>query len=684
MRKQVATDTKRKSRGTLIVPLLSATALSIGAIAAPPRAVAAAGDELIWAAEFNDPAGTQPSRDEWIYDLGRGYVQPDGEHQEWLDNWGNNEKQYYTDNPLNIAHDGQGHLKITPTKDEHGQWYSGRIETRKQDLKPQEGESLLVEARIKRPDTTYADGTNRGEGIWPAFWMLGSGQRERMTYTFGDVTETRGKYLWWPTTGEIDIMEGIQTPGTTNNPLGKEWSTTNVGTVHCGYLVNPGTTEYAWVGENQLGPCREYDGISGATQATGGVNLSKEFHTYGMRWTNPRTGSETIDFLVDGTTYHQVSVDDILDAGRFGSAQDIWDKAFGKGFFILLNVAVGGGFPNKGDGDHGDGSPRPDTDPTKFSDPSMYVDYVRAYRQTQTPSTSVKRIDGVDRYATSAAVAREGWPAGAKVVYLVTGEAYPDALSAGPAAARSDAPILLTRPGSLPEVIRQEILRLDPDNIRVVGGVNAVSESVMAELRGRFDVTRIAGNDRFDTSRRLAESAFQGAGAGQAVIATGLSFPDALSAGAGIGGSGPVLLVDGRAASVGADTQNTLKALGVEQVFIVGGTKAVSSAIEQELSERSVKRLSGADRYETSRAINQHFAVGGGAAMLATGENFPDALSGSAFAARSSARAPLYIVSPTCIPLDILRDLEVGRRSALVLLGGVSALSPAVEARVAC
>ena len=114
----------------------------------------------------------------------------------------------------------------------------------------------------------------------------------------------------------------------------------------------------------------------------------------------------------------------------------------------------------------------------------------------------VFRIEGPNRYATAVEVSRAIAQPPQEVVYVASGTNYPDALAAGPAAARAKAPLLLVAPNAVsPEVIA-ELKRLEPSEIRIVGGPNAVSEDVAATLKEATgaEITRIAGDDRYETA----------------------------------------------------------------------------------------------------------------------------------------------------------------------------------------
>jgi len=191
-------------------------------------------------------------------------------------------------------------------------WTSSRIETVRTDSQPPDGGALAVEARIQLPNLNGAS----AQGYWPAFWMLGS--------------PYRGNYWNWPSVGEIDIMENI-------NGLNQWW-----GTFHCG--TYPG------------GQCNEPIGIGG-TYTGFSPSLQEAFHTYRMEFDKSVTPQQ-LRWYIDGVQRFIVSSDQVNAA--------IWNEATNHGFFILLNVAIGGGWA---------GNP---TDTTATGG-TMLVDYVHAY-----------------------------------------------------------------------------------------------------------------------------------------------------------------------------------------------------------------------------------------------------------------------------------------------------------------
>jgi putative cell wall-binding protein len=263
-------------------------------------------------------------------------------------------------------------------------------------------------------------------------------------------------------------------------------------------------------------------------------------------------------------------------------------------------------------------------------------------------------------------------------VYVASGENFPDALSAGPAAAKCGGPLLLVRPWEVPAVVLEEIAYLQPGEIVIAGGPNAVSPAVETALQAIAPVRRIFGADRYETSRNIVADAFDSA---QAVwLATGTNFPDALAAsGAASAAYLPVLIVPGNAPGLDAPSVQTIASLSPDTVAVAGGSAVVSNAIVQHLGSLGygVAQFAGVDRYDTSIKINE--AVWSGSdvwsmyAFMANGTKFPDALSGAPLAG-GLLGAPLYVVPPVCTPLAAQEHMQSLSVHETYLLGYFSQL----------
>ncbi len=247
----------------------TASTAAKGAVAALP------GEHLVWSDEFNQPASA-PDASAWAYETGGG-------------GWGNDELETYcsprtTAPPCDPAKEpnsfvgADGYLHVVARQNAAGQWTSARLVTHEL----QSFQYGRIEARIRIP---------KGEGVWPAFWMLGE-----------DVKQNP-----WPACGEIDIMENI----------GKEPTQVH-GTLH--------------------GPGYQGAGLGKPFSLASGKPYADEFHTYGIVWSPGK-----VQFYVDDPTqpYATFTPADLPKGG-------VW--AFDQGrFFLLLNLAVGGRWPGPPD-----------------------------------------------------------------------------------------------------------------------------------------------------------------------------------------------------------------------------------------------------------------------------------------------------------------------------------------------
>ncbi|MGI5160696.1 glycoside hydrolase family 16 protein [Microbispora sp. CA-102843] len=317
---------------------LLAVAAAVMALAVRPADASVPGTpsgwSLVWSDDFNGTAGSLPSSTNWIIDTGHAY--PGG-----AGNWGTGEIQNYTSSTSNLSLDGNGNLRITPIGSGQN-WTSARIETRRADFKPADGRILRIEGRIQMPNVTG----DAALGYWPAFWALGA--------------PYRGNYWNWPAIGEFDIMENV-------NGINSVW-----GVLHCG--VNPG------------GACNETNGL-GNSRACPGSTCQSAFHTYRFEWDRSVSPNQ-LRWYVDGQQFHSISQGQ-LDATTWSNMTSH------AGYFILLNVAMGGGFPN---GVAGFSTPTSAT----VSGRPMVVDYVAVWQSgaTSSPPPSSPPPGGVDARST--------------------------------------------------------------------------------------------------------------------------------------------------------------------------------------------------------------------------------------------------------------------------------------------
>lgn len=292
-------------------------------------------------------------------------------------------------------------------------------------------------------------------------------------------------------------------------------------------------------------------------------------------------------------------------------------------------------------------------------------------------NTSFTRIAGVDAMETSVNISQQGWQDGASTLIIATVANFPDALAAAPLAHQYDAPLLLTESKHLTPSVEQEIRRLKPAKIIIVGGTSVVSQEIEDLLNQSYDVTRIAGYDQYETSADIANylHTVNPEISGKAVIAYGGNYPDALSISSWAAYHNiPILLT--KQAILPTATKDALKNLNVTETIIVGGTAVVGSQVEEQLT--GVKRYSGNDQYQTGIAIASGLGDDYSNIFIATGDNFPDALAGSSFAARTGS--PIILVDNnlnSSSVINFLSDHNLKIQRATVL-GGTAVVSPLV------
>jgi putative cell wall-binding protein len=190
----------------------------------------------------------------------------------------------------------------------------------------------------------------------------------------------------------------------------------------------------------------------------------------------------------------------------------------------------------------------------------------------------VRRLSGDTRYDTAAAAAAATFPDGVDTVYLATGAMFPDALTGGAVAVQDGAALLLTAPAELSAVTAESLVALDPSTVVVVGGPNAVADTVVDEVRALLpaaEVSRVFGADRYATAAALAA----GRQGGTVVGATGRSFADALvGTTLATAEEAPILLVDlDRVPEV---TRARMGTIAPDHLVVVGGHAAFGPRAE--------------------------------------------------------------------------------------------------------
>jgi putative cell wall-binding protein len=268
-------------------------------------------------------------------------------------------------------------------------------------------------------------------------------------------------------------------------------------------------------------------------------------------------------------------------------------------------------------------------DPSAVND-SVNTLYNDQYHISFSIGKEFNRIQGTNRYETSINVSKK-WPSSEYVV-LASGEDFPDALSAAPLARAYGAPILLTIPWTLMPNTEAELSRLGVKEVFIVGGTASVSKEIENKLSAKgIKITRLSGNNRYETSLAVAD--YIGT-AGEIFVVSGANFPDALSIASYAAYSQiPIILTESNQLS--ETVQDFISAYDVKKTYLIGGVGSINEDVANKLP--NVERIGGNNRYETNIKVLEKFPFYFGVTMIASGQGFADALSGSALAALSGS-----------------------------------------------
>ncbi|OLT41999.1 hypothetical protein BJF86_03165 [Serinicoccus sp. CNJ-927] len=268
----------------------------------------------------------------------------------------------------------------------------------------------------------------------------------------------------------------------------------------------------------------------------------------------------------------------------------------------------------------------------------------------------VERIGGPTRIETAAMLSEQKFVM-ADTAVIATAKAYPDALTAAPWAAQLGAPLLLTNPGGLPTATVDELTRLMPTSVYVVGGTTAVEDQVLADVQAALPgatVERVSGSDRYGTAGEIAQRVVQDSSA-ELFVASGQDFPDALVLSAlAARHQAPLVLV--KHDEVPPATDAALGALSFDDVYAAGGTTVLTDDVLDDVAGGVPwTRYSGTDRYATAQQVLERFPAEG-KVLVATGQDFPDSLTAVPVAARTGAGVAL--TRPEAVPVGVLDEVE--------------------------
>lgn len=273
---------------------------------------------------------------------------------------------------------------------------------------------------------------------------------------------------------------------------------------------------------------------------------------------------------------------------------------------------------------------------TYETDSLKVVDQVEIEKSTaDTTNENVQRISGENRVQTAIEVSKKMFKEGTNKVVLANQDNYSDVLTAAPFAKANNASLLYVSSNSISKEVMSEIARLKAKEITIIGGEKSVDEGLKKELEKRnFKVDRLSGSDRYKTSAQIAAKLIDGKTT-TLEIASGENYADALSLNnAAEKDKAPILLV--RVNAIDKSVEDVIKSSKASLINIAGGEKSVSENTKaniKKISNATVNRMGGADRYETSILLAKYSGAKE-VVVVASGENFADALVAAPFSAK--------------------------------------------------
>jgi len=297
----------------------------------------------------------------------------------------------------------------------------------------------------------------------------------------------------------------------------------------------------------------------------------------------------------------------------------------------------------------------------------------------------VIRLSGKGRCQTAVKISMEAFTKADNVV-LASGDNYADALAGVPLAYKMNAPILLVQKHKLHADTLAEIQRLGAKNVYILGGAAAISDDVKTELESKgYKVERIKGKNRFATSLEIAKKLQELCGKPDEIFfAYSHNYPDALAVSGVAAAKGCPVVYVAKSGILDKDIAEFVKNSGAKKGTIIGGTAAIGEAAEGDIAKYGVKnvtRLSGKNRYATCVKINEAYAdvLTGKSVCVATGTNFPDALAGGVFAAKT--KSPLVLVG-TSLANEHKSYLNSKDANKVYVFGGTGAVSDNVVSSI--
>lgn len=286
------------------------------------------------------------------------------------------------------------------------------------------------------------------------------------------------------------------------------------------------------------------------------------------------------------------------------------------------------------------------------------------------PILNAERIGGKDRFEVAANISRKGWEK-SETVFIINNLAFADALAASPLAYRFNAPILLTASNELHLKTIEELKRLKPKEVILIGGKGSVTENIQSEIKQMgIKTKRIDGQNRFEVAENIAEmmGTYQ-----KAIITNGLNFPDALAIAPYAAEKGyPILLT--RPDKLPENINALLAKHPLEETIVVGGEASVRPSVYKQLV--APIRIGGKDRFEVATNIKLLYYPAAEHLYISAGTTFADALTGSVLMAKD--KTTILLTKRDELPVTARNTIVKGNTKSFTVLGGEGSVGKGV------
>ncbi|WP_100400351.1 SpoIID/LytB domain-containing protein [Bacillus sp. FJAT-44742] len=321
---------------------------------------------------------------------------------------------------------------------------------------------------------------------------------------------------------------------------------------------------------------------------------------------------------------------------------------------------------------------------------AFYYDGSSLEGKTASTPLSVTSLEGDNRFQTSVAISQYGWknPGEVDTVVVGRGDRTADALTGNVLAKKHNAPLLLSETKRVRKEVIEEIKRLSPSHIYVLGGPNAISENAERELQSIAATTRVAGDTRLETAYEIANEV--GSSSNKLILTAGSdssgvnASPDALTIATVAGTEQIPILYTANRSNVNKEVSRYIENNNIQEVFIIGGPNAISSSIENEVKSLAptVTRVAGDNRFETAIKIVEQWNLSPEKIFFARGDDYADALSGSPLAAKEGA--PILLTRSNQVPDVISTYLrnQSSQINSLYYLGGNHAIHSSAREQI--